>query len=219
MVARKKNLILNLVLVMIMISACAPSTGSSQAGDNQGDDMDRQVATSAADSGSANLSYTYIVEQKPIFKISVQLNIPLVIEPGENPGSYNVHGFGQTNATLEMMGVGGPTGSCLLVCDVPALYFADGTLELDDVNSDCMIPIKITRRFEHEETVVTGDCPSLVMENFDCATLYETLIDPHTYTFTKEFRELDMPVAAGVTLRGKIKDVVMPPGVGGICNW
>ncbi len=57
------------------------------------------------------------------------------------------------------------------------------------------------------------------MENFDCAALYETLIDPHTYTFTKEFRELDMPVAAGVTLRGKIKDVVMPPGVGGICNW
>ncbi len=99
MVARKKNLILNLILVMIMISACAPSTGSSQSGDNQGDDMARQATTSKAESGSANLSYTHIFEQKPIFKLSVQLNIPLDIEPGENPGSYIVNGFGLTNAT------------------------------------------------------------------------------------------------------------------------
>jgi len=149
----------------------------------------------------------------------VQPNIPLSIEPDtDNPGSYDVHGFGQTNATLEIMGGGGST-TCLLICDVPVLYNVDGTLELDDVNSDCKIPIKISRKFDHEQTLMTGDCPTVIMENFACSILFETLIDPNTYTFTKEFRVLDIPSDVGVVLRAEIKNVKMPPGVEGICNW
>ena len=82
-----------------------------------------------------------------------------------------------------------------------------------------MIPLTISRKFEAEGIIITGDCPELILENFDCLTVVETLVDANTYTFTKEFRELDMPAAAGVTLRSEIKNVKMPPGVQGICNW
>jgi len=219
MITRKKPLILSLILLMILVSSCVPDSSSSQTGDDPGDDFEPQAATSQAGSGTALLSYTNKIEQPPVFKLSVQPNFLLSIEPGESPGSYDVHGFAQTNATLEIMGGGGPTGSCLLECDVPVLYIVDGTLELDEVNNDCKIPVTFSRNFDHEETIITGDCPTAIMENFECSILFETLIDPNTYTFTKEFRELDMPAAAGVTLRGVIKNVEMPPGVEGICNW
>ena len=214
MCTHRKKIILSLILVLLLLSGCGPNTTTSPAGD----DIDRQAATSQAGSGTALLSYTYLIEDPPIFKLMVHPNIPLSIEPGENPGSYDVHGFGQTNATLEIMG-GGGSGTCMLMCDVPVLYIVDGTLELDEVNNDCNIPLTFSRKFDHEETIITGDCPTVIMENFECSILFETLIDPNTYIFTKEFRELDMPAAAGVTLRGEIKNVIMPPGVEGICNW
>ena len=218
MIPRQNIFIILVVLISILVSSCIPDFGSSQTGNDPGDDFNRQAATSRSGSGTALLSYTYKIEQPPIFKLSVQPNIPLSIEPGESPGSYDVHGFGQTNATLEIMG-GGGSGTCMLMCDVPVLYIVDGTLELDEVNNDCKIPLTISRKFDHEETIITGDCPAAIMENFECSILFETLIDPNTYTFTKEFRELDMPADAGVTLRGVIKNVEMPPGVEGICNW
>jgi predicted small secreted protein len=214
MCTHRKKIILSLILVLLLLSGCGPNTTTSPAGD----DIDRQAATSQAGSGTALLSYTYLIEDPPIFKLMVHPNIPLSIEPGESPGSYDVHGFGQTNATLEIMG-GGGSGTCMLMCDVPVLYIVEGTLELDEVNNDCNIPLTFSRKFDHEETIITGDCPTVIMENFECSILFETLIDPNTYTFTKEFRELDMPAAAGVTLRAEIKNVIMPPGVEGICNW
>jgi len=214
MLSRSKSLIVLLIAVMVFLSACGPDANASP----DGDDFEGPAATAEAGSGSATISYTYTIEQPPIFKLVVQPEIPLSIEPGENPGSYDVHGFGQAYANLEMMG-GGGSGTCMLYCEVPVVYLADGSVELDDVNNDCKIPITFSRKFEHEETIVTGDCPALIMDNFDCAILFETLIDPNTYTFTKEFRELDMPAAAGVTLRAEIRDVKMPRGTEGICDW
>jgi hypothetical protein len=215
MLIRSKALTLIFIMILLItLSACDPATGASP----PGDDFENPAATAEAGSGSATISYTYKIEQPPIFKLVVQPEIPLSIEPGENPGSYDVHGFGQAYANLEMMG-GGGSGTCMLYCEVPVLYLADGSVELDEVNNDCKIPIKITRKFDHEQTIVTGDCPTVIMENFECSILFETLVDPNTYTFTKEFRELDMPADVGVILRAEIKNVIMPPGVEGICNW
>jgi hypothetical protein len=212
----QKVFVFVLILGLLTLSACG--SDASVPLPDPDDDFEIPAKTSQAGSGTATIKYTYKIDDPPIFKLLVQPEIPIVIEPGENPGSYDVHGFGQTYANFEMLG-GGGTGTCLLVCEVPVIYTVDGSLELDEVNNDCMIPVTFSRKFDHEQTITTGDCPPVITDNFDCATIFETLIDPHTYTFTKEIRELDMPAAAGVTLRGEIKNVVMPPGVKGICNW
>ena len=63
------------------------------------------------------------------------------------------------------------------------------------------------------------ECREEIRAVIDCAGLSIVMADPSVYTFTKNKRDVILPSESGVTLRAEIKDVIMPRGTEGICNW
>ena len=203
---RRKFFVLSMVLVLITLSGCDSGIGPSQPGNNQG-----------AEEGSGEIYYHYMIEN-PLIKFKIEPVIGFTIAAGQTPGSFDVTGMGQTYATLEMAG-GTSTGLCWIQCEMLLRYTVDSKVELDEVNGDCKIPVSFKFVADNDESILTGDCPEQLMAVTNCAALSAVMVDPSLYTFTKEIRELDLPAEAGVTMRAEIKEVEMPRGLKGICNW
>jgi len=214
MLNRSNAHILIVILALITLSACGSSGNTSP----EGDGLDGPAVTALAEEGSAEIHYHYKIDN-PLVNFKIEPVIQLVIAPGDSPGSFVAQGIGQTWATLEMMAGGGPSGSCQFQCEMLLRYEVNTKVELDDFNNDCMIPVTFAFQATNDESILTGDCPQEFMEVVDCAALSAVMVDPSLYTFTKEIRELDLEADAGVTLSAEIKNVIMPRGVKGICNW
>ena len=223
MPTRSKSFILILVLIMISLTACGlfPDISIPDPGED-GDlnpDFSKEAAKAQVEDGSATIHYYFEVDTPPVVKINIEPVIQLVIDEGDNPNSYVVGGIAATMATMSMQAVGGPTGSCHVECQIPVRVTAVGTLELDDVNNNCKMPIQFKLTPQEDESIITGDCPDQLLETIECVAFLALMIDPSTYTFTKEFRDIDLPAELGVTMRAKILNVVMPLNTQGICDW
>ena len=217
MQSRSKLFILVTFLAVIILSGCSLFSGGQQPDPDQGDPA--PPAPPAGEVvGTALLSYTYKIVQAPIFELEVHLEIPIQIENTDDSSVFTVSGIAQAFANLEMMGVGGAV-TCMMYCEIPVRYAVTGKLEYDEFNNNCMLPLTIERTYQVDEYVITGGCPDDLMEKFDCVALAETLVDPNTYTFTKEIRELHMPSVPEVVLYATLKNVVMPSGIRDVCDW
>ena len=216
--SRSPIFLLLTILFLIMLSGCGLIPGFQQSNPNPGNDALPPARTAGVTEGTALLSYTYKVVQEPVFKLEVHPEIPIVIDNTDDPSIFTVTGITEAFANLEMMGVGGEV-TCMMYCEIPVRYAVTGKLQYDDFNDNCMLPITILRTYQVDEAIITGGCPDNVMETFDCVALAESLVDPNTYTFTKEIRELHMPSASGVELYAILKNVVMPSGLEDICDW
>ena len=223
MPTRSKSFILILVLLMIFLTACGliPGISIPDPGED-GDvnpDLSKEAVRAHVEDGTATIHYSFKVDTPPVVKINIEPVIPLVIDEGDNPNSYVVGGIAETMATMSMQAVGGPTGSCHVECQIPVRVTAVGTLELDEVNNNCKMPIQFKLTPQEDESILTGDCPDQTLETIECVAFLALMIDPSTYTFTKEFREIDLPAELGVTMRAKILNVVMPLNTQDICDW
>lgn len=227
---KARSIILPIILILsaIALSACGPDLISPQPDDDTGEDSevstgeDSEVsepqAAALAAEGSATLYYHYSVVN-PDVDFNIEPVIPVTIAEGSELGSFDVNGIGQSLVTLQMRAGGGPQGFCHIQCQLTLNFAADGVVELDEVNGDCKLPLSFSFGATNNESILTGDCPDAFMETVNCYMLSAVMVDPSVYTFTKEFRELDLPADPGVTLRAEIKDVVMPADAQGICNW
>ncbi len=217
MLTRSKSLILILITLMVFLSACGPDANASPAGDDVDGELSESDAASLAEEGSAVIYYHYLAKH-PHVKIISEPVLAVTIAESNTPGSFNVQGIGQTYATLEM--AAGANGvQCWIQCEMLLRYSFESKVELDEVNSDCKIPISFKFVATDDESILTGDCPEQLTAVTSCAALSAVIVDPSVYTFTKEIRDLDLPAGDGVTLRAEIRDVNMPRGLVGICNW
>ena len=217
MLIRSKSLIIILISLMVFLSACGPNANASPAGDDLDDELSESDTASLAEEGEATIYYHYLVNH-PHVKIKTEPVLALTIAPGNTPGSFDVTGMGQTRATLEM--AAGANGvQCWIQCEMTLRYTVDSKIELDEVNGDCKIPVSFNFVADNDESILTGDCPDQLMAAMDCAALSIVMADPSIYTFTKEIRDLHLPSDPTVTMQAEIRDVKMPRGTEGICNW
>jgi len=213
MLIRSKSLIIILITLMVFLSACGPDANASPAGDG----LSESDAAIRAEEGSATVYYHYLVDH-PHVKIKTEPVMGIDITAGDTPGSFNVTGIGQTYATLEM--AAGANGvQCWFQCEMLLRYTVDSKIELDEVNGDCKISMSFIFVATNDESILTGDCPEQLMAVTDCAALSIVMADPSIYTFTKEIRDLHLPSDPAVTMKAEIREVKMPRGTEGICNW
>lgn len=213
MLTRSKSLIIILITLMVFLSACGPDANASPARD----ELSESDIASLAEEGSATIYYHYLANH-PHLKFKIEPVIGVVFSPGNTPGSFDVTGIGQTYATLEMA-AGVTTARCWIQCEMTLRYTVDSKIELDEVNGDCKIPVSFNFVASNDESILTGDCPEPLMAMMDCASLSVVMIDPSIYTFTKEIRDLHLPSDPALTMRAEIREVKMPRGTEGICNW
>ena len=217
MLTRSKSLIIILITLLVFLSACSPDANVSPAGDDLDAELSESDAASRAEEGSATVYYHYLVNHEHV-KIKTEPVLGIDITAGDTPGSFDVTGIGQTWATLEMA-AGVNAVQCWIKCEILLRYTVNTKLELDEVNGDCKIPMSFTFVATDDESILTGDCPEQLMAVTSCAALSAVMIDPSIYTFTKEIRDLHLPSDPTVTMKAEIREVKMPRGTEGICNW
>ena len=154
----------------------------------------------------------------PDVEFKIEPVLPLVIDPGSTPGSFEVTGIGETQVTMRMAaGAGGYR--CNIHCNVILRFEAVGEIQLDENTGNCIIPMSFRFTPQADEWILETDCPEELRAVIDCAALSIVMADPSVYTFTKNKRDVILPSESGVTLRAEIKDVRMPGAVEGICDW
>lgn len=214
MLIRSKSLIIILITLVVFLSACSPDANASPAGDG----LSESDIASLAKEGSATIYYHYLAKH-PHLKFEIEPVIGVVFSPGNTPGSFDVTGIGQAYATLEIPAGVNNEAQCWVQCEMTLRYTVDSKIELDEVNGDCKIPVSFNFVADNDESILTGDCPEQLMESMDCAALSLLMVDPSIYTFTKEIRDLHLPSDPVVTMKAEIRDVKMPRGTEGICDW
>jgi len=221
MLSRSKALILILILALITLSACGPDQGvipPDPDGDDSGEDIEPSgpQETDLAEEGSASVHYHYLMKH-PDVEFKLEPVLPLNITETA-PGSFEVTGIGQTQVHLRMAaGAGGYR--CNVHCDVILRFEAVGEIQLDENTGNCIIPMSFGFTPQADEWILEHDCNEDIGAFLDCAILSQVMADPSVYTFTKNTRDRILPSEPEVTLRAEIKDVIMPRGAVGICNW
>ena len=221
MLNHSKALILILILALITLSACGPDQGvipPDPDGDDSGEDVEvtGPQKTEAAEEGSASVHYHYLMKH-PDVEFKIEPVIPVGIYEGTAPGSFEVSGTGETRVQMRM--AAGPGPRCNVHCDVILRFEAVGKIQLDENTGNCIIPMSFRFTPQADEWILETDCPDPMGEITDCAALSILMADPSVYTFTKNKRDVTLPSESEVTLRAEIKDVIMPRGTEGICNW
>lgn len=222
MLTRSKSLIFLLIMAVLFLSACGPDVGISVPdpdGDDSGDyeEMSEEQAAEGAEEGSANVYYHYLMTH-PDLEFKIEPIIPVFINEGKTPGSFDVEGIGATRVTMRMAG-GSGSYRCNIHCDVTLNFEVDTEIQLDENTGECTIPMMFIFQAQADEWILETDCPDPAGAAIDCAALSIVMADPYVYTFTKYSRDVKLPSESGVTLQAEIRDVVMPRGVKGICNW
>ena len=210
---RSRYFALLVILMSLLLNACGPDANASPGEDG----MEGPAATFEAGAGSATVYYHYKFKTD-LMNFKIEPVIPLVISDSETPGSHVVEGIAETWFQIEMMGRGGAAGTCLIQCQMILRFVAEGKIELDE-NGDCKIPMSFHFQPDPNESILTGSCPDPAMDTMSCGALSAVMMDPYIYTFTKGNRNPVQPSDPEITLRAEIRDVNMPPGVDGICNW
>lgn len=221
MLNRSNAQILILILALITLSACGPDVGvfpPDPDGEDSGEDVEMTgpQKTESAEDGSASVHYHYEMKL-PDLKYKIEPVIPLMIVEAA-PGSFEVTGTGQTRVQLRMV-TSQQAHRCNVNCDVILLFTAVGEIHLDQKTGNCIIPMSFQFTPQPDEWILETDCPDPAGEFYDCAVLSLMMADPSVYTFTKNKRDVTLPSESTVTLRAEIKDVIMPRGTEGICNW
>lgn len=222
MLNRSNAYIFILILTLITLSACGPDLGvlpPDPDGDDSGEDVEVSgpQETDLAEEGTASVHYHYLMKH-PDVEFKIEPVLPLVIDPGSTPGSFDVTGTGETRVQMRMAGGAGGY-RCNIHCDVILRFEAVGEIQLDENTGNCIIPMSFHFQPQADEWILETDCPEEAKAVIDCAALSVVMADPSVYIFTKNKRDVTLPSEAGVTLRAEIKNVIMPPGVEGICNW
>jgi len=222
MLSCSKALILILILALFTLSACGPDQGvlpPDPDGDDSGEDLEPSgpQETELAEEGQATVHYHYLMDH-PDVEYKIEPVIPLTIDQGTTPGSFEVTGIGEIRVQMRMAaGAGGYR--CNFHCDVILRFVAEGEIQLDENTGNCIIPMSFRFTPQADEWILEHDCPEEAEAVVDCATLSQVMADPSVYTFTNNKRDVILPSESGVTLRAEIKDVIMPRGTEGICNW
>ncbi len=222
MLNRSNALILILILALITLSACGPDQGvlaPDPDGDDSGEDLEPSgpQETDLAEEGEATVYYHYLMKH-PDVEFKIEPVIPLSIVSGNTPGSFEVTGIGGMSVHLRMA-AGNTEMRCNVQCDVILRFEAVGEIQLDENTGNCIIPMSFQFTPQADEWILEHDCPVEMGAVLDCAALSVVMADPSVYTFTKNKRDVILPSESEVTLRAEIKNVIMPRGTEGICNW
>lgn len=222
MSARRRFFILGLMVLLLLLSACGPDLGvlpPDPDGDDSGEDVEVSgpQETDMAEEGTASVHYHYLMKD-PDVEFKIEPVLPLVIVPGSTPGSFDVTGTGEIRVQLRVA-AGADGYRCNNYCDVILRFEAVGEIQLDENTGNCIIPMSFRFTPQADEWILETECREEIRAVIDCAGLSVVMADPSVYTFTKNKRDVILPSESGVTLRAEIKDVIMPRGTEGICNW
>ena len=194
MFSRYKAHVLIIILALITLSACDPEL---------------------PEEGSATVHYHYLMDD-PDLEFKIEPVLPLDITQGDAPGSFDVTGIGQTRVQMRIAANG--ANRCNVHCDVILRFAAVGEIQLDSSGA-CIIPMSFQFTPQADEWILETDCREELAAVIDCAEWSMVMADPSVYTFTNSDRDPILPSDPEVTLRAEIKDVIMPRGTEGICNW
>jgi len=221
MLTRSKSLILLLVMAVLFLSACGPGGGvlpPDPDGDDSGEDVDvnSPQESNQPEVGSATIYYHYLFKH-PYEEFKVEPIIPVSIESGASPGSFTVTGIGGLNVHFRISAQSDHI--CNIHCDVFLRFEAVGEIQLDENTGKCIIPMSFFFVPDTEDWILETDCPDPTGQVMDCAALSVLMADPSVYTFKENDRDVTLPSDPQVTLRAEIKELIMPRGVEGICDW
>ncbi len=216
-----RTLFLLILAAAVLLSACDQLLDLLPSGEELEDlsaeeDIGPQ-ATARAGEGTATVYYHYYIKSDPV-KFKIDATIPLSMGEGDQMGSWDVNGIGQTRVLLEMEAQE-ESGICLVQCDMYVLLAADGEITLDDNTGECVIPLKFQVSPQEDESIITGTCPDEFLAMLSCPAYIPVMIDPSLYTFTRTKRDVTQPTDPVVTLKAEIRDVSLPPGAASVCNW
>lgn len=211
MFSRSKVFLISLVLILAIFSACSSSSGANSSADGE------QVGSDQSGGGVATVHYQYLMKH-PDANHSIDFVLPVEVEPGSSPGSYQVSGIREVNVQFSM-GANIETERCAWHCNIDLIFVAEGQITLDENTGKCIIPMRFTFTPAADQWILESDCPPELEAAFNCSTLSVHLLDPSVYTFEANKRTVTIPTETGVTLKAELKNFSMPAEVEGVCNW
>jgi hypothetical protein len=174
-------------------------------------------AKELAKEGDAQINYHYSIKRDDLsFEINALIGIS--ITPEADGVTYTVSGIGQDRVEFMMLAAGGPENQCRTWCTVDLNYVADGTVETDQDQHSCKMPIRFTFVANQENWERTSECSPESWPLLDCARLSMVMLDPSIYTFTKTDRNPTIP-SDWATLYATMSNLSMPSGLQGLCDW
>lgn len=170
-----------------------------------------------AKEGDAQVNYYYSIQSDNL-SFEIDPVIGLTISPEADGSTYTITGIGQDRVEFMMLAAGGPENQCRTWCTVELNFVADGTVETDQDLHSCKMPIRFTFVPNQENWEMTTECPPEVEPMLNCAALSLVMLDPSTYTFTRDDRNPTIP-SDGATLYAKMSNLTLPSGLQGLCDW
>ena len=110
-------------------------------------------------------------------------------------------------------------GICNVHCQAILRFSAEGEFQLDPNTGACILPMSIVFQPQADEWIMETDCDSPSESVVDCAAMSVLMMDPSVYTFKKGKMDPNLSQDSNVTLRAELKDVRLPVGMQGVCDW
>jgi hypothetical protein len=213
-----KTLIGVLLLSLMLFSACSANTSVSQ-GDQEDADQELadplEVEVAALEEGQAVVYYHYQISD-PNLDFNIETEMPITFIENSS-GSWVADAIGETDVTFEMMAAGGESGFCQVKCNVVLRFVGQGPVELVAENQ-CKIPMSF-QFVPQDDWILESTCPEEAQAKIDCAGLSLVLADPGVYTFTKTESDAILQKSSTVTQEARIRNLIMPIGIGKLCSW
>jgi hypothetical protein len=214
----KRVLILVLLFSFLILNACSATMDLSQ-GDQE--DLDQEdidpleVEVARLEEGDGVVYYHYQLTD-PNLNFNIETEMPVTFIENA-PGNWAAEAIGETEVTFEMMAAGGETGLCQVNCNVVLRFVGQGPVELTAENQ-CQIPMSFLF-VAQEDWILETNCPEEAQAVIDCAALSLVMADPGVYTFSKSNLDPTLQKSSTVTQEARIRNLVMPIGIGELCEW
>ena len=216
MKSRSKYLIIFLITLALLVSACGPdaSIDLEEVLDPEVENISER--NQFAGEGYADVYYHYHV-QVPDLKFKIDMPFAINFAETDQVGSFDAQGIYQDLVTFTMAASGGESGRCEINCTVNLKFVAVGSIELGE-EGECEIPMNFSY-VPQGDYLMDTTCPPETHDVVDCNALSMVMMDPTTYTFLGSDTELYVPSEAGVKREAEIKNLTFPEDMKGTCTW
>jgi hypothetical protein len=207
-----------LLFSFIFLSACDATMNLTQ-GDQE--DLDQEdidpleVEVAIIEEGQGMVYYHYQMAD-PNLDFNIETEMPVTFIEN-TAGSWLAEAIGETEVTFEMMAAGGESGLCQVKCNVVLRFVGQGPVELIAENQ-CQIPMSF-QFVAQEDWILETNCPEEAQAVINCADMSLVMADPGVYTFTKSNPDPTLQKSSTVTQEAQIRNLVMPIGIGELCEW
>jgi hypothetical protein len=207
-----------LLFSLLFLSACGATMDLSP-GDQE--DLDQEdpdpleVEVAILEEGQGMVYYHYQLTD-PNLDFNIETEMPVTFIENTT-GSWVAEAIGETEVTFEMMAAGGESGLCQVKCNVVLRFVGQGPVELTEENQ-CQIPMSFLF-VAQEDWILESDCPEEAQAVINCADMSLVMADPGVYTFTKSNPDPTLQKSSVVTQEAQIRNLIMPLGIGELCEW